>query len=132
MEEGPAKNLRQTPGRKANQSEKKWLLGSTSVTPRKQRKKKKRGSNSDKNEDKGTNCKQTVVSDFFLNQWKLDKRKEEGTGVGLKDRGNESDKDSIDYFNLPIQQQIRRLEAGYLTDPEVETHKNSGKKKPCT
>ena len=49
MEEGPAKNLRQTPGRKANQSEKKWLPGSTSVTPRKQRKKKKRGSNSDKN-----------------------------------------------------------------------------------
>ena len=68
MEEGPAKNLRQTPGRKVNQSKKKWLPGSALVTPRKQRKKKKRGSNSDKNEDKGTNCKQTVVSDFFLNQ----------------------------------------------------------------
>ena len=53
----------------------------------------------------------------------MDKRKEEGTGVGLKDRGNERDKDSIDYFNLPIQQRIRRLEAGYLTDPEVETSK---------
>ena len=102
--------MRQTPGRIASQSKRKWLPTSppkNSSTTKKRRKKRKIA----KEETIKENKQQTV--DKYFN----------------KKEDVPSAKDNCDHFELPVQLRIKKLEQGYLTDPETEIRRDLGEKK---
>ena len=109
MENGPAKNLRQMPGRLANQNEKKWLLsphGSARKSGSVKKKNKRKRNKSKISYDSG----QPSVKTFL-------ERKSEF--VDSAD-GLQGEKEEPKYFELPVKIRIKKLEQGYLTDPEME------------
>ena len=131
---GPSTNLRKTPGRLASQGEQKWPNESPESHQKKRKKKKRSSSKKQKKENKeGRNNLDTKVDskkelqtakpakltllDKFLKRADTEKRKPCSEG--------------IDYFKLPISVRIRKLEEGYITDPEIEFRKGTVQRNLC-
>ena len=113
MEHGPAQNLRQTPGRLATKGEKKWLTSPGSVKKSKPKRKRR---NKHKSDEKKEKTKQPSVKDYL------------SKNNSTSDNDTEELKGLCGYFALPVQERIKRLEQGYITDPEVEIRRSTVRK----
>ena len=117
MESGPAKNLRKTPGRRATQAEKNLSSPNHSAA------------------DKSFSEK---YSSGHKNSAKKKKKKRRSTGKKkivnndpekqLKLRNYLHRKDIVDFHDLPVTLRIKKLEEGYLSEPDAITRKDEVKK----
>ena len=126
MEHGPAKNLRNTPGRRAiivaieekeKQSGFTLPLMSESALKRKRRKSKRKSPKSDRSDSKDTKSS----SKKYERGSKVNKDTTQRSVRQLfQEQTNKGQEDKL-FYNLLVGIRIKKLEDGYLTDPELFT-----------